>query len=132
MKNLKQPKFSNFQRTQIDCQIEHEIFGWIPFTASPDDSEEFGRALYAALLAGEFGPIADYTPPPKPTTEQLAAAARKTLDGKLAELDGLTVPLRWEGYTEALKQAYRSYRIALLNVPAQPKFPEEIDWPIKP
>jgi hypothetical protein len=132
MSKIKLPKFSNSEKTRIDCQVEHEIFGWIPFTASPEDLEEFGRKLYAALLAGDHGPIADYTPPPKPTLEQLAAAARKIRNEKLAELDGLTVPLRWETYTEARKEAYRSYRIALLNVPTQPKFPEEIDWPIKP
>ena len=129
MTNIKLPKFSNLEKTRIDCQVEHEIFGWIPFTASPEDLEEFGRELYAALLAGDHGPIADYTPPPKPTPEQLAAAARATRDGQLVKIDALTVPLRWEGYTDDQKNAYRNCRKALLEVPNQPKFPKEIDWP---
>lgn len=48
----------------VDCEIEHEVFGWIPFTASPDDVEESGRLIYAAIMAGEHGEIAAYEPPP--------------------------------------------------------------------
>lgn len=33
----------------IDCEIDHPVWGWIPFTASPDDPEESGRAMFAAL-----------------------------------------------------------------------------------
>ena len=33
----------------IDCEIEHPQFGWIPFTASPDDVEEHGRAIFEQL-----------------------------------------------------------------------------------
>jgi hypothetical protein len=35
----------------IDCEINHPHYGWVPFTASPDDVEEHGRALYAILNA---------------------------------------------------------------------------------
>lgn len=38
----------------IDCEIDHPDFGWIPFTASPDDPEEHGRAIYEA--AWSMGP----------------------------------------------------------------------------
>jgi hypothetical protein len=33
----------------IDCEINHPHLGWIPFTASPDDVEEHGRAIHALL-----------------------------------------------------------------------------------
>lgn len=33
----------------IDCEIEHPTYGWVPFTASPDDVEPHGRAIFAAL-----------------------------------------------------------------------------------
>lgn len=42
----------------IDLEIDHPAFGWIPFTASPDDVEPHGRELYARAVAGEFGPVA--------------------------------------------------------------------------
>jgi hypothetical protein len=30
----------------IDCDFEHPKYGWIPFTADPNDVEEHGRAIY--------------------------------------------------------------------------------------
>lgn len=47
----------------IDCEYQHPTFGWIPFTASPDDSEVLGRDIYARVIAGEFGEIAPYVEP---------------------------------------------------------------------
>jgi len=31
----------------IDMEIDHPVYGWMPFTASPDDPEEYGRQLFA-------------------------------------------------------------------------------------
>ena len=51
----------------IDCEINHPTFGWIPFTASPDDDEELGRQIHTDILAGKAGQIAPYVaPPPQP------------------------------------------------------------------
>lgn len=47
----------------IDVEINHPIYGWIPFTAAPDDVEEFGRDIFAAASLGNVGP---YVPPPEP------------------------------------------------------------------
>jgi hypothetical protein len=44
----------------IDCDVNHTYYGWVPFTASPNDVEEYGRELYAALIAGVHGEIAPY------------------------------------------------------------------------
>ena len=60
----------------IDMEIEHPVYGWIPFTASPDDVEALGRALHASAIAGEFGPVAAYVPPPAPTHAERLASAR--------------------------------------------------------
>jgi len=35
----------------IDMEVEHPVFGTIPFTASPDDPEEHGRLLFADAKA---------------------------------------------------------------------------------
>ena len=35
----------------IDCEVEHTMHGWIPFTASPDDVMEYGRKLYDQINA---------------------------------------------------------------------------------
>ncbi|KHL70592.1 hypothetical protein SF06_06760 [Pseudomonas flexibilis] len=47
----------------VDCELEHPDFGWIPFTASPDDPEKHGRELYERIVAGDFGDIAPYVEP---------------------------------------------------------------------
>lgn len=44
----------------IDCEVLHPKFGWLPFTAAPDDPEAHGRQLYAELLNTEVAP---YVPP---------------------------------------------------------------------
>lgn len=52
----------NSDSTTIDMEINHPNFGWIPFTASPNDIEEHGKAIHQAAINGQFGPIAPYTP----------------------------------------------------------------------
>ncbi|MGP3789416.1 hypothetical protein [Pseudomonas sp. B392_1p] len=47
----------------IDCEINHPGLGWIPFTASADDSEDYGCDLYARAIAGEYGEIPLYVAP---------------------------------------------------------------------
>lgn len=44
----------------IDCDIEHPVYGWIPFTAKKDDVESFGVALFAELEAS--GNVAPFNP----------------------------------------------------------------------
>ena len=44
----------------IDMEINHPDYGWIPFTASIDDTEQLGKDLYTLAVAGELGVIADY------------------------------------------------------------------------
>lgn len=36
---------------RIDCEINHPRFGWIPFTADPNDVEPHGRAIHAEIVA---------------------------------------------------------------------------------
>ncbi|MFD1326750.1 hypothetical protein [Mycoplana ramosa] len=58
-------RYSNASNTMIDVEYEHPKYGWIPFTATPDDFESLGREIYAAAKAG---PVAPYIPP---TPEQI-------------------------------------------------------------
>jgi hypothetical protein len=36
---------------RIDCEIEHPEYGWVSFTADPNDSEQHGREIFAVLSA---------------------------------------------------------------------------------
>ena len=66
----KDPKWANAEQTLIDLTIKWDaIDEELPFTASPTDTEAHGRAIFAAAVAGDFGPVADYIQPPEP--EQL-------------------------------------------------------------
>lgn len=63
----------------IDVEWNHLAYGWIPFTASPDDVHEYGRKIYAQALQGEVAPYV----PPEPTIPQEVTAfqARAALAG---------------------------------------------------
>ncbi|EJC4103045.1 DUF4376 domain-containing protein [Salmonella enterica] len=53
----------------IVCLVHIDGFDdFIPFTASPDDTEEHGRQLYADLKAGKYGPVAPFTVTPEMLT----------------------------------------------------------------
>tara|TARA_R110001592_G_scaffold28267_1_gene104039 strand:+ start:962 stop:1243 length:282 start_codon:yes stop_codon:yes gene_type:complete len=55
-----------------------------------------------------------------------AAEVRKERDAKLAACD-------WRASSDvALSTAWRTYRAALRDVPAQTGFPENITWPTEP
>lgn len=74
-RNLKYNSFGT-----VDMEIEHPKYGWIPFTASPDDSEPLGRELHAAAVAGELGTIAAADLPLPLTAADFTAAVQAHLD----------------------------------------------------
>jgi capsid protein len=49
------------QHGTVDCEIEHPVYGWVPFTADPNDINADGRSLHAAIV--ETGGIAEYVAP---------------------------------------------------------------------
>lgn len=64
--SLKNPQWANAEKTMIDCEITTAQFGdeVLPFTAAKDDSEAHGRAIFEAILAGEYGDIGAHVPTP--------------------------------------------------------------------
>ena len=63
--SLKNPRWSNAGHTTIDCEITTSQFGdeVLPFTASPNDIEAHGRGIFADIIAGKYGVIAEYVAP---------------------------------------------------------------------
>jgi hypothetical protein len=123
--SLINPRWANAEQTMIDCELDHPQYGWIPFTASPDDVEQYGREIFAALAQGN---VAEYVPPPPLTIEELSARVRLERDNLLAETDwtqAADVP-------QTTKDKWALYRQALRDVPAQLGFPSDVIWPIKP
>lgn len=66
--SLTNPRWANATQTAIDCEITTSQFGGevLPFTASQADVETHGRAIFADIVAGTYGPIAEYVAPPEP------------------------------------------------------------------
>jgi hypothetical protein len=64
--SLSNPRWANAEHTLIDCEITTSQFGAevLPFTADQNDVAAHGRAMFADLVAGKYGPIAEYVPPP--------------------------------------------------------------------
>jgi hypothetical protein len=64
--SVKNACWINAERTLINCEITTSQFGdeILPFTANPNDCEAHGRAIFADIIAGKYGEIAEYVPPP--------------------------------------------------------------------
>lgn len=51
----------------IDCEIKHPVLGWILYTATPNDPEPTGKALYEQIIsdgdidAADPAPIVNYS-----------------------------------------------------------------------
>lgn len=141
----------NVERTAITLLVVFEehaaTLGAIPFTASPEDNEAYGRELFARALALDFGPILEPEGPALAqaallTRERLSAAATATITALQTALDTLQDAVRLSLATVAevealpLKQdeldAWRSYRVYLSRIDTQSGFPAAIDWPSAP
>jgi hypothetical protein len=67
VETIKSPIYIDGTGNRIDCMVKFDTLPMeVPFTAAANDVEEHGRAIHAALAAGEYGPIAEYVPPPPP------------------------------------------------------------------
>jgi hypothetical protein len=131
LKSASNLKWVDEAHTSINLTVNFEEIGQdVPFHATPNDTEEHGRDIYARAIAGEFGAIAEWTPP---TTEELAQQARWKRNALLQEIDNIVSnPLRWASFSQTQQTAWADYRQALLDVPQQAGFPNTITWPIKP
>lgn len=62
MRNIHSPKWATADHTVIDVIIEHDDGAAMPFSAMSSD-QHGGSDIFASAVAGEYGPIADYTAP---------------------------------------------------------------------
>lgn len=129
--NYRNAKFCS-DGIRINCEIEHPVHGWIPFTCDPsDDGALFDvQELHQQMI--DDGEVVSVTQ--AEIDAEVAQKVRMERDRRLAaEVDPLvTNPLRWADLSMEQQEAWADYRRALLDVPQQPGFPHEVDWPQHP
>lgn len=106
---------------RIDCEINHAVHGWIPFTAAAGDAGLSGQIYDAAIGSAEDAVDPD-------------AELRDLADAVRAQRDALLTACDWTQVADAPvdQAAWAVYRQALRDVPDQPGFPGVIDWPVPP
>jgi len=116
--------------TRIDCEINHPIHGWIPYTLDPADTDT--TVDNDALLLAIGDDAVAYTPPTVEEIEvKLAFDVRRERNLLLQGVDVISGnPLRWGELTTTKQTEVATYRTALLDVPQQAGFPDTIEWPI--
>jgi hypothetical protein len=93
LNNIHTLRWTNAAHSAIELLGTHAVYGEIPFTASPNDTEAHGRDIFARCIAGEFGPIAEYAAPPyiippvPSSVSRFQARAALHLAGYLAAVD---------------------------------------------
>ena len=134
------PRWANAEHTRINMvtlfEELAEQYGPIPFTASPDDTEEHGRDLFERALAGEFGEIAEYEPP---AVEVIARQVQGQRDRLLAAAalriaplqDAIDLGVATEQQRERLN-AWKRFRIALSELEQDAGWPRVLAWPAPP
>ncbi len=120
---------------RIDCEIEHPVHGWIPYTLDPADTDmtvNNDDLLAAMTLADD---VIAYVPPTQEELDALLADAERHARNKRLrrEVDPIASnALRWAALTADAQAALGVYRQELLDVPQQAGFPKTHTWPIKP
>jgi hypothetical protein len=126
------PVWANAEHTLINCEITVEQYPGevMPFTADPNDDEAHGRQIYADCVAGAYGTVGAYVPPPPPDATLNKAAAER----RLAATDWVNQP---DVYDPAInphltnRDAFISYRAAVRAIAVNP-VAGNLNWPTEP
>jgi hypothetical protein len=119
----------------IDCAIEHDTLGWIPFTCDPSDT---GALFDVAELHAQMDADPSTSPYEPPTQEDVLADATAQARERRAELLAKNVDpyvmnaLRWADLSVEQQGDISAYRRALLDITDQSGFPLEVVWPELP
>lgn len=98
----------------IECEVEFAGIGWLPFAASADDVEAHGRAIHAAITAGEYGAVGAYVEPVIPVEELRSRA----YNARGATVGAMTVAL-WERVVEGRTESSDALQAVRVQVKAE-------------
>ena len=119
--------------TVIDCEIDHPVYGWIPYTLDPSDTDMTVNNDDLLEAMGALGDVAEYVAPTQAELDVVSAVAvRSVRDSKLHDTDVVVSnPLRFAAMSGEKQAEWATYRQRLLDVPQQNGFPDRIVWPIE-
>lgn len=120
----KNPKFT--RHGDIDLEVEHPEYGWIPFTASSRDTSKVGMELFLKASEGEFGEITPYDK--EDEIKLLSREVKAMRDSLLSKSDWTQLP----DIDPRLKEMYVPYRKELRDLTSQDGFPLKVQWPEEP
>ena len=117
---------------RMEVEINHPDYGWIPYGLDPADTDmTINNDDVMALIGTDFA--AYVAPTQEELDAALAAEVRADRDGRLTEVDAIAGnALRWAALDAETQAAWATYRQALLDVPQQEGFPNDITWPTEP
>jgi hypothetical protein len=117
---------------RMDVEINHPDYGWIPYTVDPADTDStIDNAAILALVGDNFD--AYVAPTQAEIDAALATQVRAQRDSLLVAVDAVVSnPLRWADLSSDKQTEWTVYRQALLDVPQQVGFPNNINWPTQP
>ena len=121
--NYRNPVFTH--NGNIDCEIEHEKYGWIPFTCDPTDT---GTLFDAKELFDTMSPKAAKYVVPSLSEEELAANNKMIRNNLLFQTDFYAL------IDVTMSDDMKAYRQALRDLPDHSNWPnlKDADWPTKP
>ena len=132
--HIKNLQWANAAHTLLNCEVNfsHLQEEYVPFTASPDDSEDHVKQIYTRAINGEFGEIKEYFPLfSQDEVIRLKWSAMYQLRNQLLYQSDWTqlidVPLTIEE-----KATWATYRQALRDVPQNITDIDNISWPVPP
>ena len=130
MTTYRNAKYIKSNNSLIDLEINHTVYGWIPYTLDATDtgSEFDTETLWDEVVAGSVTAYA------APSDSVLYAELRSTRDILLTDSDWTQVgDLVSSGAMTSDKLAeWKTYRQSLRDLPANTSDPSSITWPTKP
>lgn len=132
---VKNPVWANVEHTLINCQVDFDALDddFVPFTASPNDSTSYGSEIFAACVAGTYGPIGAYIPPPPPPPPTAQENKAKAIQ-LLSETDWVNQPDVIDPNVNPHllnHSSFINYRSLIRAIAVHPEA-GDINWPVKP